>query len=241
MIIRRLLHTRVPLPYSTAGGLPPFLSSHALKQIGEVWQEDMMRKLNDQVQGTENSTKSLLQTVLSTSLSPSSSLTYSYSSLLLSNHLFLSSLSPTPTTLSPSSALLAGLEKTYGSFKNFEDVWQQTALNTYVAGHLWLVYYAPQEKLEIKWTAGSGTVVVPGGKREMNFQTSPSNGNRQLFPLLCLGLWERNWVWDYGVGLEAKEEYVKRHLGAVDWKKVEDKFEGIRRGVVRPEASGEKK
>ncbi|KAH8916002.1 hypothetical protein BT69DRAFT_1288135 [Atractiella rhizophila] len=191
MIIRRLLHTRVPLPYSTAGGLPPFLSSHALKQIGEVWQEDMMRKLNDQVQ--ENSTKSLLQTVLSTSLSPSTSLTYSYSSLLLSNHLFLSSLSPTPTALSPSSPLLAGLEKT-------SDVWQQTALDTYVAGHLWLVYYAPQEKLEIKWTAGSGTV---------------------LFPLLCLGLWERNWVWDYGVGLEAKEEYVKRHLGAVDWKKVE--------------------
>lgn len=48
---RRLLHSRVPLPYELEAGLAPFLSPQALNTIAVEWQQGVLGRLEELVRG----------------------------------------------------------------------------------------------------------------------------------------------------------------------------------------------
>ncbi|ORY38925.1 hypothetical protein BCR35DRAFT_311509 [Leucosporidium creatinivorum] len=108
-LLRRQVHQRVPLPYDLEQGLSPFLSPNALKTIAVDWQQGVLSRLNQLVQGTDAENLSVLQTLKHTATNPTQSLAFNYASEALNNSFFLSTLSPTPTAPTPSSSFSQSL------------------------------------------------------------------------------------------------------------------------------------
>ncbi|KAM0791496.1 hypothetical protein ACM66B_005949 [Microbotryomycetes sp. NB124-2] len=271
---RRSVHQRVPLPYEIDNGLQPFMSAQALRTTAVDWQQGVLSRLNELVQGTELENLSVYQTVIQASSDPAHALAFNYASEALNNSFFLSTLSPTPSQptanskfsekiassrlrsfaglISHFSAHVAGLHPSSGAYVWLVTDSQQNlgVIGTYAGG---TPLVAGRKQVggsknvigevaqEVEDEAGNGNKAgwnaIVGDRKPQGIQLQPnrpsllsdmirpaSGGDVRLYPLACLSVHPHCYIHDYGVW--GREEYVKNWWSAVDWRKVEQAYEG---------------
>lgn len=107
----------------------------------------------------------------------------------------------------PAGALLADLEKTFGSMDAFMDKFSSAATTRFGSGWAWLVLDG-DKKLQVYSTAN---------------QDSPlSDGHR---PLLTLDVWEHAYYLNYQ---NRRPDYVKAFWTVVNWNYVEEQYQKYR-------------
>jgi Fe-Mn family superoxide dismutase len=100
----------------------------------------------------------------------------------------------------PKGALLASLEKTFGSFEKFQEQFTNAAITQFGSGWAWLVRTA-DGKLEIRQTGNAATPLTEGVK-----------------PLMTCDVWEHAYYVDYR---NARAKYVETFWKLVNWDFVE--------------------
>ncbi|HXH54700.1 MAG TPA: Fe-Mn family superoxide dismutase [Gammaproteobacteria bacterium] len=103
----------------------------------------------------------------------------------------------------PSGELANQIQKTFGSFSDFQEQFTKTALATFGSGWAWLVR-APEGKLEIISTSNAGT---------------PLTDNKKA--LLTCDVWEHAYYIDYR---NARPKYVESFWKCVNWTFVTKNF-----------------
>lgn len=101
----------------------------------------------------------------------------------------------------PSGALLAAIEKTFGSFAQFQADFAKTAVTTFGSGWAWLVKTADGQ-LALRSTSNAATPMTAGEKA-----------------LLTCDVWEHAYYIDYR---NARPTYVNRFWDLVNWDFVAD-------------------
>lgn len=102
----------------------------------------------------------------------------------------------------PSGELLGEIERVYGSFEQFVEVFSQKALSVFGSGWVWL-----QPDMTIVTTANQDNPVMQGGDE----------------PLLGLDVWEHAYYLDYQ---NRRADYIKAWWDVVNWEFVEARYNG---------------
>ena len=121
------------------------------------------------------------------------------------NHiLFWENMAPPPkgSMPKPSGRLLASLEKTFGSFEQFQEKFSAAAMGRFGSGWAWLV--KDQDSLSIIDTAN---------------QDSPVSDGKP--PILCLDVWEHAYYLKYQ---NKRADYIKAWWNVVNWTAAERRF-----------------
>ncbi|KAK9896219.1 manganese and iron superoxide dismutase [Cystobasidium minutum MCA 4210] len=162
-IQRSQIHTAPRLPYDIESGLPPFLSSKAVKGTAIEWQQGNLNKLNDLIRGTKHENKSVAQTVIDAAKSPSDALIFGHASEALNNGYFLSCLTPSQDQEKSleNSPIKQALENNFGSATSFINHFSSYAMGMFGTGYVWLVMDGV-DNLAVVGTYGSGTMLVQG-------------------------------------------------------------------------------
>lgn len=108
---------------------------------------------------------------------------------------------------SPSSALLAELEKSFTSFDTFQEKFSAAATTRFGSGWAWLVV-DDQKKLQVFSTANQDSPFMDG-------QT----------PILGLDVWEHAYYLNYQ---NRRPDYIKAFWSLVNWSYVEQEFSKIK-------------
>jgi Fe-Mn family superoxide dismutase len=108
---------------------------------------------------------------------------------------------------SPSGALAAALEKTFGGFAGFQEQFSTAAANLFGSGWAWLVA-DPSKKLSIITTPNQDSPVSQG-----------------LTPVLGLDVWEHAY---YLKHQNRRPDYIAAFWNVVNWKQVATLLEGAR-------------
>ncbi|KAK4046528.1 hypothetical protein OIV83_005980 [Microbotryomycetes sp. JL201] len=274
---RRSVHQRVPLPYEIDNGLQPFMSAQALRTTAVDWQQGVLSRLNELVQGTELENLSVYQTVIQAAADPTKALVFNHASEALNNSFFLSTLSPTPSQPTVNSKFSEAIAKSRlqsfaGLISHFSA--HVAGLHPSSGAYVWLVTDT-NENLGVVGTYAGGTPLVRGRMQvggskqvlgepvsasaeegsqdgskagwnavtrerktpafELRPQTkslfsdvvelSRGTDGTRLYPLACVSVHPHCYLQDYGVW--GREQYVKNWWSAVDWRKVEQAYEGL--------------
>ncbi|CAO1629178.1 unnamed protein product [Sympodiomycopsis kandeliae] len=167
-------HHLPPLPARISQGCAPLLSESTVKMLWNEHQQNLLDKLNDEVEGSDFQNSTLVHTIISTAAKPQEIRAFNYASLALNNAFFLSGIvSPPgiPQDLSdqsyinlpvsePSTRLNSELSKAFGSVTQFKNAFTSAALGMSGSGYLWLVWDVTARKLGIVPTYGAGTILV---------------------------------------------------------------------------------
>lgn len=102
----------------------------------------------------------------------------------------------------PTGDLAVALEQKYGNFQKFVDEFTSKSLGVFGSGWAWL-----QPDMEIITTSNQNTPLMEG---------KPA-------PLLGLDVWEHAYYLDYK---NKRDDYVKAWWNVVNWKFVEERYEG---------------
>lgn len=152
------------LPFSIDQGLPPFLSSIALKSLAVDWHDGLLDRLNQHVKGTAVENKSLFDTIIDLAKDRTQVIPFNLASEALNNSFFLNGLKKAdPLTHSnrpaDNSLLSTAIDETYGSMTQFISYFSNAAMGMSSSGYVWLV--CDQDgNLGICATYGAGTILV---------------------------------------------------------------------------------
>lgn len=123
------------------------------------------------------------------------------------NHtLYFDSLSPGPKS-KPEGALMAAIEKDFGSYNEFVEVFSQAANSVFGSGWTWLI---KDQK---------GQLAVSSTPNQDNPLMSFSK-NRGL-PLIGIDVWEHAYYLDYQ---NRRSDYVDAYFKVLDWQYAENRF-----------------
>jgi Fe-Mn family superoxide dismutase len=115
--------------------------------------------------------------------------------------LFFENLAPSSTQ--PSTTIIDTIKSSFGSFEDFQKVFNEKATTLFGSGWTWLVAN-PDKTLEIINTTGHDTP-LPLGKK----------------PLLVLDIWEHAYYLDYQ---NRRPDYIKTWWSHIDWDRVEKRM-----------------
>ncbi|PWN41344.1 manganese and iron superoxide dismutase [Ceraceosorus guamensis] len=170
---RSQLHSlpHLPAKLSTPNACYPLFGPTTLDLIWKAWQNSLLRKVNDLVQGTDLEDRSIVDTVIATARDPHRILIFNAASHALNNAFFINGLRPKPLEglsinewadippFKPKGQLLDAITKEYDSLPAFKDAFSATADGMSGSGYVWLVRDA-YRNLGIVPTYGAGTVMV---------------------------------------------------------------------------------
>jgi Fe-Mn family superoxide dismutase len=126
------------------------------------------------------------------------------------NHeLFWQSMQPAPSTI-PTGQFLKEIEKSFGSFSDFQKAFTEAAKNRFGSGWIWLIHDMEKGKLAICSTANQDNPLM---------DTAETKGN----PLLGLDVWEHAYYLKYQ---NKRADYINNWWNLVNWEFVEDRFYG---------------
>ena len=169
------------------------------------------------------------------------------------NHSFFSTLTPTPTPLSP--LLTTKLSTSFSSLDSFRATFLATANAMFGPGFVWLVKRTnhnttladtPELAILTTYIAGSPLPRAHYRRQEQDMNTAlqvgafgPRSGRDPkiapggalIEPMLCVNTWQHVWLHDYGFG--GKREYLERWWDCIDWDVVERnaQFDAVKKGV----------
>lgn len=125
------------------------------------------------------------------------------------NHAFFwESLAPTDKTGKVSPKLLKQINQDFGSFKAFQEQFNQAATSRFGSGWAWLIVN-PQGKLEITSTPNQDNPLMDIAEKKGQ-------------PLLGLDVWEHAYYLKYQ---NRRADYTKAFWSVVNWNKVNDRYQ----------------
>lgn len=184
-----MTHVLPALPYE-ANALEPFLSAETLEFHYGKHHQTYVTNLNNLIAGTEFEQLSLEEIV-----KKSSGGIFNNAAQVWNHTFYWNSLTPKGQG-KPSGALLAAIEKSFGSFEDFKEAFAKTAVTTFGSGWAWLVKNA-DGSLALVSTSNAATPLTTD-------QT----------PLLTIDVWEHAYYIDYR---NARPKYIETFWNYVNW------------------------
>lgn len=188
-----------PLPYEM-DALEPHISKETLEFHYGKHHQAYVTNLNKLIAGTEFESLALEDIIRK-----SSGGIFNNAAQIWNHTFYWNGLSPNGGGQA-SGELLTAIEKTWGSWDEFQKQFTATAATTFGSGWAWLVKNASGE-LELVSTSNAGT---------------PLTDN--LIPLLTCDVWEHAYYIDYR---NARPKYIESFWGLVNWDFVASNFSGV--------------
>ena len=186
------------LPYPK-NALEPHISAETLEYHYGKHHQTYVDKLNGMVEGTEDADKSLEDIIRS-----SSGGLFNNAAQVWNHTFYWNCLSPNGGG-EPGGSLAAAIDRDFGSFSNFVEKFNESAVGNFGSGWTWLVKN-PDGSLAILNTDDAGT---------------PLTG--EATPLLTCDVWEHAYYIDYR---NARPKYLEAFWKLVNWEFVAGNFEG---------------
>ncbi len=228
-------------------GVPNFLSASTYQSTWLTYQNHLCNQLNQQVIGTTYEALAVRELHETLSRRPADAALYNIAAQAHHNHFFWNTLSSLADPPTPNHTLKSDIEEWFESLDHLRDELTDAALSMFGNGYVWLTKeMSPTHNLRILCTynagspfpaahsrrqstdAATGSNLSSALSRPQNFAGSfgeysanrvdSYQGSLRALPILCLKVWEHQWLPDYGI--TGKEQYVQNWWGRVDWDEV---------------------
>lgn len=196
------MFTLITLPYDY-DALSPVISARTLEFHHGKHLQGYVDNLNKLIAGTEYENMTLEDIVRHSGLDPESRAVFNNAGQILNHNLYFTQFAPSCPALT--GHLKAHIEKQWGSVDAFKAEFESNGVSLFGSGWVWL--QANEEgELSIAQYVGADNPVAHGFK-----------------PLLTFDVWEHAYYLDYQ---NRRAAHLKELWGIVDWKVVEERFEG---------------
>ncbi len=194
-----------PLPYSF-NALEPFIDAMTMEIHHTKHAAGYTKNLNDACVAEKVDIKTTSIIDLLESISKYSTKMRNNAGGHYNHELFWQSMQPAPAT-TPTGEFLKEIEKSFGSFADFQKAFTEVAKNRFGSGWAWLIVNEKGE-LAICSTPNQDNPVM---------DIAETKGN----PLLGLDVWEHAYYLKYQ---NKRADYISNWWNLVNWKFVEDRF-----------------
>jgi Fe-Mn family superoxide dismutase len=198
-------YQQLPLPYAY-NALEPFIDAMTMEIHHTKHAAGYTKNLNDACVAEKLDIKTTSITSLLASISKYSSKMRNNAGGHYNHELFWQSMQVAPTTL-PTGQFLKEIEKSFGSFADFQKAFTEAAKNRFGSGWAWLIV---------------------NEKNELAICSTPNQDNPLMdiaetkgFPLLGLDVWEHAYYLKYQ---NKRADYISNWWNLVNWKFVEDRY-----------------
>jgi len=191
-----MIHELPSLSYAK-DSLVPHMSAETLEYHYGKHHQTYVTNLNNLIPGTEFESLSLEDIVMKASGG-----VFNNAAQIWNHTFFWNCLSPSGGG-TPSDALAAAIDQTFGSFAAFKEAFAKTAITTFGSGWAWLVKNA-NGSLELISTSNAGTPMTSGKKA-----------------LLTCDVWEHAYYIDYR---NQRPKFVEAFWNLVNWDFVANNF-----------------
>ena len=196
---------QIPLPYAY-NALEPFIDAMTMEIHHTKHAAGYTKNLNDACVAEKVDIKTTSITSLLASISKYSTKIRNNAGGHYNHELFWQSMQPAPASM-PTGSLAKAIEKSYGTFADFQKAFSEAAKNRFGSGWAWLIINEKKE-LAICSTANQDNPLM---------DIAEVKG----YPLLGLDVWEHAYYLKYQ---NKRADYINNWWNLVNWKFVEERF-----------------
>ncbi len=196
---------QIPLPYAY-NALEPFIDAMTMEIHHTKHAAGYTKNLNDACVAEKVDVKTTSITSLLTSISKYSTKMRNNAGGHYNHELFWQSMQPAPASM-PTGSLAKAIEKSFGTFADFQKAFSEAAKNRFGSGWAWLIINEKKE-LAICSTANQDNPLM---------DIAEVKG----YPLLGLDVWEHAYYLKYQ---NKRADYINNWWNLVKWKFVEERF-----------------
>lgn len=196
---------QIPLPYAF-NALEPFIDAMTMEIHHTKHAAGYAKNLNDALVAEKVDIKTTSITSLLASISKYSTKMRNNAGGHYNHELFWQSMQPAPASM-PTGSLAKAIEKSFGTFADFQKAFSEAAKNRFGSGWAWLIINEKKE-LAICSTANQDNPLM---------DIAEVKG----YPLLGLDVWEHAYYLKYQ---NKRADYINNWWNLVNWKFVEERF-----------------
>jgi Fe-Mn family superoxide dismutase len=196
---------QIPLPYAY-NALEPFIDAMTMEIHHTKHAAGYTKNLNDACVAEKVDVKTTSITSLLASISKYSTKMRNNAGGHYNHELFWQSMQPAPASM-PTGSLAKAIEKSFGTFADFQKAFSEAAKNRFGSGWGWLIINEKKE-LAICSTANQDNPLM---------DIAEVKG----YPLLGLDVWEHAYYLKYQ---NKRADYINNWWNLVNWKFVEERF-----------------
>lgn len=196
---------QIPLPYAY-NALEPFIDAMTMEIHHTKHAAGYTKNLNDACVAEKVDIKTTSITSLLASISKYSTKMRNNAGGHYNHELFWQSMQPAPASM-PTGSLAKAIEKSFGTFADFQKAFSEAAKNRFGSGWAWLIINEKKE-LAICSTANQDNPLM---------DIAEVKG----YPLLGLDVWEHAYYLKYQ---NKRADYISNWWNLVNWKFVEERF-----------------
>jgi Fe-Mn family superoxide dismutase len=196
---------QIPLPYAY-NALEPFIDAMTMEIHHTKHAAGYTKNLNDACVAEKVDIKTTSITSLLASISKYSTKMRNNAGGHYNHELFWQSMQPAPASM-PTGSLAKSIEKSFGTFADFQKAFSEAAKNRFGSGWAWLIINEKKE-LAICSTANQDNPLM---------DIAEVKG----YPLLGLDVWEHAYYLKYQ---NKRADYISNWWNLVNWKFVEERY-----------------
>ncbi len=200
---------QIPLPYAY-NALEPFIDAMTMEIHHTKHAAGYTKNLNDACVAEKVDIKTTSITSLLASISKYSTKMRNNAGGHYNHELFWQSMQPAPASM-PTSSLAKAIEKSFGTFADFQKAFSEAAKNRFGSGWAWLIINEKKE-LAICSTANQDNPLM---------DIAEVKG----YPLLGLDVWEHAYYLKYQ---NKRADYINNWWNLVNWKFVEERYNAFK-------------
>jgi len=196
---------QIPLPYAY-NALEPFIDAMTMEIHHTKHAAGYTKNLNDACVAEKVDVKNTSITSLLASISKYSTKMRNNAGGHYNHELFWQSMQPAPASM-PTGSLAKAIEKSFGTFADFQKAFSEAAKNRFGSGWAWLII---NEKKELAICSSAN-------------QDNPLMDIAEVkgYPLLGLDVWEHAYYLKYQ---NKRADYINNWWNLVNWKFVEERY-----------------
>ena len=196
---------QIPLPYAY-NALEPFIDAMTMEIHHTKHAAGYTKNLNDACVAEKVDVKTTSITSLLASISKYSTKMRNNAGGHYNHELFWQSMQPAPASM-PTGSLAKSIEKSFGTFADFQKAFSEAAKNRFGSGWAWLII---NEKKELAICSSAN-------------QDNPLMDIAEVkgYPLLGLDVWEHAYYLKYQ---NKRADYINNWWNLVNWKFVEERY-----------------
>jgi Fe-Mn family superoxide dismutase len=196
---------QIPLPYAY-NALEPFIDAMTMEIHHTKHAAGYTKNLNDACVAEKVDIKTTSITSLLASISKYSTKMRNNAGGHYNHELFWQSMQPAPASM-PTGSLAKAIEKSFGTFADFQKAFSEAAKNRFGSGWAWLII---NEKKELAICSSAN-------------QDNPLMDIAEVkgYPLLGLDVWEHAYYLKYQ---NKRADYINNWWNLVNWKFVEERY-----------------
>jgi len=196
---------QIPLPYAY-NALEPFIDAMTMEIHHTKHAAGYTKNLNDACVAEKVDIKTTSITSLLASISKYSTKMRNNAGGHYNHELFWQSMQPAPASM-PTGSLAKAIEKSFGTFADFQKAFSEAAKNRFGSGWAWLII---NEKKEL-------AICSSGNQDNPLMDIAEVKG----YPLLGLDVWEHAYYLKYQ---NKRADYMNNWWNLVNWKFVEERY-----------------